>query len=93
MSPLSNLRKDEYGGSFENRTRFLREVVKRVRTVWPEGSPLFVRISATDWVEGGWDVEQSVELARQLKSLGVDLIDSSSGGNIPNAKIPVGPGY
>lgn len=93
LSPLSNLRKDEYGGSFENRTRLLREIVKQVRAVWPGGSPLFVRISATDWAEDGWDVEQSVELARQLKTLGVDLIDCSSGGNIPNAKIPVGPGY
>ncbi|GAC1432770.1 MAG: NADH:flavin oxidoreductase/NADH oxidase [Terriglobales bacterium] len=93
LSPLSNLRKDEYGGSFENRTRLLREIVKRVRIEWPDGSPLFVRISATDWVEGGWDAEQSVELARQLKTFGVDLIDCSTGGNVANANIPVGPGY
>jgi len=75
LSPLSNQRSDAYGGSFENRTRILREVVAAVRKVWPERSPLFVRISATDWVEGGWDIQQSVELARQLKGLGVDLID------------------
>ncbi len=93
LSPLSNQRQDQYGGSFENRTRCLREVVKAVRRVWPEEAPLFVRISATDWVEGGWDLEQSVELARQLKSLGVDFIDCSSGGNAAQAKIPIGPGY
>jgi 2,4-dienoyl-CoA reductase-like NADH-dependent reductase (Old Yellow Enzyme family) len=84
---------DPYGGSFENRTRMLREVVSAVRRVWPERAPLFVRISATDWVEGGWDIQQSVELARQLKPLGADLIDCSSGGNVPHGKIPVGPGY
>jgi 2,4-dienoyl-CoA reductase-like NADH-dependent reductase (Old Yellow Enzyme family) len=93
LSPLSNLRTDAYGGSFENRTRILREVVTAVRGVWPEGAPLFVRISATDWVEGGWDIQQSVQLCRELKQLGVDLIDCSSGGNVPHAKIPVGPGY
>ncbi len=93
LSPLSNQRTDSYGGSFENRTRILREVVSAVRKVWPERAPLFVRISATDWVEGGWDVPQSVELARQIKTLGVDLIDCSSGGNVARAKIPVGPGY
>jgi 2,4-dienoyl-CoA reductase-like NADH-dependent reductase (Old Yellow Enzyme family) len=93
LSLLSNQRSDAYGGSFENRTRILREVVAAVRRVWPERAPLFVRISATDWVEGGWDIEQSVELARQLKGLGVDLIDCSSGGNVPNAKIPLGPAY
>jgi len=93
LSPLSNQRTDSYGGSFENRTRILREVVSAVRKVWPERAPLFVRISATDWVEGGWDVDQSVELARQIKTLGVDLIDCSSGGNVARAKIPVGPGY
>ena len=82
-----------YGGSFENRTRLVREVVTAVRQVWPEQLPLFVRISATDWVDGGWDIEQSVELARQLKPLGVDFIDCSSGGNAAHAKIPVGPGY
>ena len=93
LSPLSNQREDEYGGSFENRTRTLREIVTAVRGAWPNGAPLFVRISATDWVDGGWDVEQSVALARELKALGVDLIDCSSGGTIPHAKIPVGAGY
>ena len=93
LSPLSNHRTDQYGGSFENRTRFLRDTVAAVRAVLPERCPLFVRISCTDWVEGGWDIEQSVELARQLKSLGVDVIDCSSGGNVKNAEIPVGTGY
>jgi 2,4-dienoyl-CoA reductase-like NADH-dependent reductase (Old Yellow Enzyme family) len=93
LSPLSNQRSDAYGGSFENRTRILREVVAAVREVWPEQYPLFVRISATDWVEGGWDIQQSVELARGLKKLGADLIDCSSGGNATQAKIPVGPSY
>jgi 2,4-dienoyl-CoA reductase-like NADH-dependent reductase (Old Yellow Enzyme family) len=93
LSPLSNQRTDSYGGSFENRTRILREIVTAVRGSWPEGSPLFVRISATDWIEGGWDIQQSVELARQLRDLGTDLIDCSSGGNVLQAKIPVGPGY
>ncbi len=92
-SPLSNRRTDAYGGSFENRTRFLRECVAAVRRALPDRCPLFVRISATDWTEGGWDIEQSVELARLLKDLGVDLIDSSSGGNIEKADIPIGPGY
>ncbi len=93
LSPLSNQRTDFYGGSFENRTRILREIVQAVRHVWPERAPLFVRISATDWVENGWDIEQSVELARQLKKLGVDLIDCSSGGNVAQVRIPVGTGY
>ena len=93
LSPLSNQRTDAYGGSFENRTRILREIVAAVRRAWPEGAPLFVRISATDWIDGGWDIQQSVELARQLKELGVDLIDCSSGGNVPHARIPVGAGY
>ena len=93
LSPLSNQRTDEYGGSFDNRTRALREVVAAVRTVWPERFPLLVRLSVTDWVEGGWDLEQSVMLAPQLQKLGVDLIDCSSGGAVPGAKIPVGPGY
>jgi len=93
LSPLSNRRADSYGGSFENRTRILREVVTAVRGAWPERAPLFVRISATDWTDGGWDIQQSVELARQLGKLGVDLIDCSSGGNVQQAKIPVGPGY
>jgi 2,4-dienoyl-CoA reductase-like NADH-dependent reductase (Old Yellow Enzyme family) len=93
LSPLSNRRVDAYGGSFENRTRFLRECVEAMRDVLPERCPLFVRISATDWVEGGWDIDQSVELARLLLSLGVDLIDCSSGGNLEKAEIPIGPGY
>jgi 2,4-dienoyl-CoA reductase-like NADH-dependent reductase (Old Yellow Enzyme family) len=93
LSPLSNHRDDAYGGSFENRTRFIREIVTAIRTSWPKGAPLFVRISATDWVEGGWDLKQSIELARELKQLGVDLIDCSSGGSVPHAKIPAGPGY
>jgi 2,4-dienoyl-CoA reductase-like NADH-dependent reductase (Old Yellow Enzyme family) len=93
LSPYSNQRTDAYGGSFENRTRILRETVAAVRRSWPERAPLFVRISATDWIAGGWDIQQSVELARELKALGADLIDCSSGGNVPHAKIPVGPGY
>jgi 2,4-dienoyl-CoA reductase-like NADH-dependent reductase (Old Yellow Enzyme family) len=93
LSPLSNQRTDAYGGSFENRTRILRDIVAAVRRSWPERAPLFVRISATDWVDGGWDLQQSIELARQVKDLGVDLIDCSSGGNVAQAKIPVGPGY
>ena len=93
LSPLSNQRTDAYGGSFENRTRLLREIVAAVRGAWPERAPLFVRISATDWIDGGWDIRQSVELARQLKELGVDLIDCSSGGNVAQATIPVGAGY
>jgi 2,4-dienoyl-CoA reductase-like NADH-dependent reductase (Old Yellow Enzyme family) len=92
-SPLTNTRTDEYGGSFENRIRFLLEIVAAVRTVWPEEFPLFVRISATDWMEGGWDIADSVELATVLKEKGVDLIDCSSGGNIISQKIQVGPGY
>ena len=93
LSPLTNTRTDEYGGSFENRTRFLREVVQGVRNVIPDALPLFVRISASDWVEGGWSLEDSVELGKDLKRLGVDLIDCSSGGIHPHAKIEVGPGY
>lgn len=93
LSPLTNLRGDSYGRTFENRTRFLREIVSSVRRVWPDGNPLFVRISASDWVEGGWDTDQSIELAGQLQPLGVDVIDCSSGGLVPNAKIPTRPGY
>ena len=93
LSPFSNQRIDKYGGSFENRTRLLREIVSAVRAVWPEDQPLFVRISATDWVEGGWDIEQSIELTRQLLLLGVDLIDCSSGGSASKAQIPLGAGY
>ena len=93
LSPLANRRTDAYGGSFDNRTRLAREVVTAVRREWPENLPLFVRISATDWAEGGWDLEQSVELAKQLGALGVDLLDCSSGGQIAGARMPVGPGY
>jgi 2,4-dienoyl-CoA reductase-like NADH-dependent reductase (Old Yellow Enzyme family) len=93
LSPLSNRRTDRYGGSLENRMRLTLRVAERLRQRAPEGLPLFVRISATDWAEGGWDVEQSVVLARQLKALGVDLIDVSSGGLVPKARIPVGRGY
>jgi 2,4-dienoyl-CoA reductase-like NADH-dependent reductase (Old Yellow Enzyme family) len=93
LSPLSNSREDEYGGSFDNRTRFALEVAKAVRDVWPANLPLFCRVSATDWVQGGWDLKQTIELSKRLKPLGVDLIDASSGGGVPYAKIPVGPGY
>lgn len=93
LSPLSNHRSDLYGGSFENRTRIVREVVAKVRRYWPERLPLFIRISSTDWVEGGWEIEHAVELARSLSTLGVDLVDCSSGGNVADAKIPMGPGY
>jgi len=93
LSPLSNRRTDAYGGSLENRVRLLREVVAAVRGVWPQPRPLFVRVSATDWTEGGWDIDECVELARCLKADGVDLIDTSSGGNVAHAKIPVGPRY
>lgn len=93
LSPLSNLRKDNYGGSFENRTRFLLEVVTAVREVWPDHLPLLVRISATDWVEKGWGIEDSVQLCKLLKEKGVDLIDCSSGGNAGSVFIPAGPGY
>jgi 2,4-dienoyl-CoA reductase-like NADH-dependent reductase (Old Yellow Enzyme family) len=93
LSPLSNRRTDEYGGPLENRTRLLIEVVDAVREIWPLNLPLFVRISATDWAEGGWDIEQSIALAKLLKPKGVDLIDVSSGGLVPGVKIPAGPGY
>jgi 2,4-dienoyl-CoA reductase-like NADH-dependent reductase (Old Yellow Enzyme family) len=92
-SPLSNERTDEYGGAFENRIRFGLRVVQAVREVWPEKQPVFVRISATDWKEGGWDLEQSIELSRRLKAAGVDLVDVSSGGAVPGVQIPVGPGF
>jgi len=93
LSPLSNLRKDEYGGSLENRARIVREVVAAVREVWPQPAPLFVRVSATDWVARGWDVDECVELARWLKQDGVDLIDTSSGGLSPLQQISTNPGY
>jgi 2,4-dienoyl-CoA reductase-like NADH-dependent reductase (Old Yellow Enzyme family) len=93
LSPLVNRRTDQYGGSFENRIRFALETAQAVRAVWPDNLPLTARLSCTDWVAGGWDIEQAVELARRLKAAGVDLIDCSSGGAIPGVKIPVGPGY
>ena len=93
LSPLSNLRSDQYGGSFDNRIRLVVEVVDAVRSVWPDRLPLFVRISATDWAEGGWNPDESVALARVLRDRGVDLVDCSSGGNVADAKIPVAPGY
>jgi 2,4-dienoyl-CoA reductase-like NADH-dependent reductase (Old Yellow Enzyme family) len=92
-SPLSNHRQDEYGGSFENRIRFLVETTRAVRQVWPERLPLAVRISGSDWTDGGWAIGDSVELARCLKPEGVDLIDCSSGGNVANAQVPATPGY
>jgi 2,4-dienoyl-CoA reductase-like NADH-dependent reductase (Old Yellow Enzyme family) len=93
LSPLSNRRTDAYGGCFSNRTRIVCEVVTAVRKSWPEQYPLFIRISATDWSEGGWMVEDSVALAKILAPLGVDLFDCSSGGNVAGARIPLGPGY
>ena len=93
FSPLSNKRSDEYGGSFDNRIRILLEIIDSIRQVWPNELPLFVRISASDWTEGGWTLDESIRLCSILKTKGVDLVDCSSGGNIPNAKITVGPGY
>ncbi len=93
LSPLANQRGDGYGGSFENRARLLMEVAQTVRAEWPAHLPLFVRISATDWAEGGWTADESVRLARLLRELGVDLVDVSSGGMVPNAQIPAGPGF
>jgi 2,4-dienoyl-CoA reductase-like NADH-dependent reductase (Old Yellow Enzyme family) len=93
LSPLSNRRTDAYGGSLENRMRLVLEVAERLRGLMPDAMPLFVRISATDWVEGGWDIEQSIVLARHLCERGVDLIDVSSGALVPKAHIPVGKGY
>jgi 2,4-dienoyl-CoA reductase-like NADH-dependent reductase (Old Yellow Enzyme family) len=93
LSPISNHRNDEYGGNLENRMRLPLQVVQRLREIMPEHSPLFVRISATDWIDGGWDLEQSIALAKQFKRLGVDLVDVSSGGLVPYARIPVAKGY
>jgi 2,4-dienoyl-CoA reductase-like NADH-dependent reductase (Old Yellow Enzyme family) len=93
LSPLSNHRRDEYGGSFENRIRFAIEITDAVRSVWPDSLPLFIRISAVDWVDGGWTIDDSVKLAQHLKPRGVDLVDCSSGGLLPHAKITTGPGY
>jgi 2,4-dienoyl-CoA reductase-like NADH-dependent reductase (Old Yellow Enzyme family) len=92
-SPISNKRKDKYGGNLENRCRFAIEIAKSVRETIPDGTPLFARISSTDWVENGWDINQSIQIAKGLKEVGVDLIDCSSGGNVSNAKIPAGPSY
>ena len=93
LSPLSNQRTDQYGGSFENRTRFLLQIIDSIKTVWPEDLPIFVRISATDWAEGGWNIDESVKLSLQLKEQKIDLIDVSTGGLVSYAKIPVGPAY
>lgn len=93
LSPLSNQRKDAYGGSFENRTRLVREVVAAVRASWPKHLPLLIRLSATDWVAGGWDAEQTVRLCRDIAELGVDLVDVSTGGLVADARIPAGPGF
>lgn len=93
LSPLSNQRTDEYGGSFDNRIRFLRRVISAVRAVVPESAPLFLRISATDWAEGGWDLEQSCALVEAIKGDGIALVDVSSGGMVPHPTIPIGPGY
>jgi 2,4-dienoyl-CoA reductase-like NADH-dependent reductase (Old Yellow Enzyme family) len=93
LSPLSNHRTDQYGGTLENRIRFPLRAARAVREAWPSDRPLFVRISATDWAEGGWDLPQSIAFARELGRLGIDLVDCSSGGLVPRAKIPAGPGY
>jgi 2,4-dienoyl-CoA reductase-like NADH-dependent reductase (Old Yellow Enzyme family) len=93
LSPLSNERTDKYGGSFENRTRLIREVIAAIRSIWPEALPISVRLSASDWTEGGWTPEETTELARLLGQDGADIIDVSSGGNVPKVRIPVGPGY
>lgn len=93
LSPLCNVREDEYGGSLENRMRLTLRVTRAVREVWPADLPLFVRISATDWAEGGWDLEQSIELSMRLREEGVDLVDCSSGGAVLHAKVEAGPGY
>jgi 2,4-dienoyl-CoA reductase-like NADH-dependent reductase (Old Yellow Enzyme family) len=93
LSPLANFREDEYGGSFDNRVRFALETAAAVRARWPERLPLFLRISATDWAEGGWTPEESIQLAARLRTVGVDLIDCSSGGQVPHQQIPLRPGY
>ncbi len=93
LSPLSNQRTDSYGGSFDNRIRFAIETVRAVRSVWPERLPLTIRLSCTDWIDGGWTIDDSVELSRRLKGEGIDLVDCSSGGSSSKAKIPIGPGY
>jgi 2,4-dienoyl-CoA reductase-like NADH-dependent reductase (Old Yellow Enzyme family) len=92
-SPISNRRTDDYGGTLENRLRFPLEVARAVREAWPADRPVFYRISATDWVPGGWDLAQSIELCQRLKAIGIDMVDASSGGNVHDAKMPIGPGY
>jgi len=93
LSPLTNRRTDAFGGSLENRLRFPVSVARAVREAWPDDLPVFVRVSATDWVEGGWDLPQTIALARELKGIGIDMVDCSSGGTVPDAKIPAGPGF
>lgn len=93
LSPLSNHRKDEYGGELKNRMRLPLEVAEAVRETWPPDLPVFVRISATDWIEGGWDLPQSIEFAKELKKIGIDLVDCSTGGLLPGGRIPIAPGY
>lgn len=93
LSPLTNRRSDEYGGSFENRTRLVREVVAAVRAEWPTHLPLLIRLSATDWMEGGWNADETVALCRMLKPLGIDLVDVSTAGLVPTAKVPAAPGF
>lgn len=93
LSPLTNQRNDKYGGPFENRIRLLLEIIAAIKKVWPENYPLFLRISSTDWVEGGWTIDDSIALADVVKNQGIDLIDCSSGGAVPEAKIPAAPGY
>ncbi len=93
LSPLSNLRRDEYGGELKSRMKLPIEAAKAVRETWPSDFPVFVRISSTDWLEGGWDLSQSIVLATELKKIGIDLVDCSSGGVAPGAKIPIAPGY
>jgi 2,4-dienoyl-CoA reductase-like NADH-dependent reductase (Old Yellow Enzyme family) len=93
LSPLSNCRSDKYGGDFSGRTRFLRDVVQEVRAVWPNHLPLAVRLSCSDWTEGGWSLADSVQISQELRNAGVDLIDCSSGGILPSIQIPTSPGY
>jgi 2,4-dienoyl-CoA reductase-like NADH-dependent reductase (Old Yellow Enzyme family) len=93
LSPLSNQRRDDYGGGLENRLRLALRIARAVRATWPEDRPLFVRVSANDWVEGGWDLPQTITLARELKKMGVDLLDCSSGGLVPEQRVPLAAGY
>lgn len=93
LSPLTNKRNDEFGGALENRMRLPLEIARKTRSIWPQNQPVFVRISATDWIEGGWDLNQSLIFSKELKKVGIDFVDVSSGGTVPDAKIPVGPGF